>query len=634
MTAQADATAASGRPETHQFQAETQQLLRLMAHSLYSNKEIFLRELISNASDAVDKLRFAAITHPEWMGEAALSVDLVPDKDAGTLTLRDNGIGMSREEVIENLGTIAHSGTRKFLDSLSEQDRGTREQIGQFGVGFYSAFVVADKVEVVTRRAGSDAAVRWVSGGEGGYTLEDATRDATGTDVILHLRAEEKEFLEPSRLRHLVQRYSDHIGVPVRLCLRGNEPDTLNRAAAFWTRPKAELKDDDYRQFYTHLTHDHEAPLAWAHHHVEGTLEYTSLLYIPSVAPFDLWDRDHKHGVQLYVKRVFVMDRATELLPNYLRFVRGLVDSADLPLNVSRELLQGNRAVEKIRAALVKRVLDLLETLAKDKPDDYARFWKLFGTVFKEGIVEDAANKERIAKLCRFATSTHADKPETSLDDYVARMPAEQKGIYYLSADSVTAALASPHLEGYRARKFEVLLLGDRIDEWVVMHLPEYAGKPLVSCERGAADLEPVVETAEQVQLQGAFKDVLERLPKTLSGRISAARLSNRLTQSPACLVSSDGGMSRHLERILRDAGQDQLGKAESVLELNGGHPLVKRLLDAQDAAFADLAEVLYGQAVLAEGGQLEDPAGFVKHLNALILGSGGPDAPSILLPG
>ncbi|TAM12952.1 MAG: molecular chaperone HtpG [Nevskiaceae bacterium] len=630
MNAQADTAAG---PQTHEFQAETKQLLRLMAHSLYSNKEIFLRELISNASDAVDKLRFEAITHPEWLGTAVLSVDLVPDPDAGTLTLRDNGIGMSREEVIENLGTIAHSGTKKFLESLPETDRGAREQIGQFGVGFYSAFVVADEVEVVTRRAGTDTAVRWVSSGEGGYTLEDAARDAPGTDVILHLRSEEKEFLDATRLRHLVQRYSDHIGVPVRLCLRGNEPDTLNRAAAFWTRPKTELKDEDYQQFYTHLTHDHEAPLAWAHHRVEGTLEYTSLLYIPAVAPFDLWDRDQKHGVQLYVKRVFVMDRAAELLPNYLRFVRGLVDSADLPLNVSRELLQGNRAVEKIRAALVKRVLDLLDTLAKDKPDDYEKFWSLFGTVFKEGIVEDATNKERIAKLCRFTTSTHSDKPVTGLDDYVARMPAEQKGIYYLNADSVTTALASPHLEGYRAHHYEVLLLGDRIDEWFVMHLPEYAGKPLVSCESGAADLAPVVETAEQTRLEGDFKDVLERLPKTLLGRVSAARLSKRLTESPACLVSSDDGMSRHLERILRDAGQTQLGKVESVLELNGSHPLVKRLLDAKDAAFVDLAEVLYGQAVLAEGGQLEDSAGFVKHLNALILGTSTAAAPSILLP-
>ncbi|HEU0198384.1 MAG TPA: molecular chaperone HtpG [Nevskiaceae bacterium] len=619
--------------ETRGFQAETKQLLRLMAHSLYSNKEIFLRELISNASDAVDKLRFEAITHPEWLGEASLAIDLVPDKDAGTLTIRDNGIGMSRDEVIENLGTIAHSGTRKFLDSLSAQDRTGREQIGQFGVGFYSAFVVADRVEVLTRRAGGDSAVHWVSSGEGGYTLDAGQRDTVGTDVILHLREDEKEFLEPTRLRFLVQRYSDHIGVPVRLCLRGNEPDTLNRAAAFWTRPKSELKDEDYQGFYTHLTHDHEAPLAWAHHHVEGTLEYTSLLYIPSVAPFDLWDRDQKHGVQLYVKRVFVLDRAAELLPNYLRFVRGLVDSADLPLNVSRELLQGNRAVEKIRAALVKRVLDLLDTLVKDKPEDYAKFWSLFGTVFKEGIVEDEPNRERVARLCRFWTSTHSDKPETSLGDYVARMADGQQDIYFLNSDSVSAALSSPHLEGYRAHGFEVLLLGDRIDEWVTMHLPEYAGKKLVSCERGAADLKPTIETAEQARLEGEYKDVLKRLPKVLAGRVGEARLSNRLTESPACLVTADNGLSRHLERILRDAGQTQMGGAEAILELNGGHPLVKRLMSANEASFADLAEVLYGQAVLAEGGQLKDPAGFVKRLNGLILG-GGADQPSILLPG
>ncbi|HEX7380929.1 MAG TPA: molecular chaperone HtpG [Nevskiaceae bacterium] len=631
MSTSAEAGAAQA-VESHEFQAETQQLLQLMAHSLYSNKEIFLRELVSNASDAVEKLRFEAITHPDWLGATPLSIDLLIDEEARTLTVRDNGIGMSREEVITNLGTIAHSGTRKFLESLSDHDRQEHDVIGQFGVGFYSAFVVADRVEVVTRRAGGDEAVRWISTGEGGYTLEAAQREGHGTDVVLHLREDEKEFLDAERLRRLVRRYSDHIGVPVRLCLPRKEPETLNRAAAFWTRPKAELKDEDYRGFYTHLTHDHKPPLAWAHHRVEGTSEYISLLYVPSVAPFDLWDREPKHGVQLYVKRVFVMDRAAELMPNYLRFMRGLVDSADLPLNVSRELLQGNRAVEKIRSALVKRTLDLLDELAEKRSDDYAKFWKLFGTVFKEGIVEDPANRDRIAKLCRFATSTHADKPETSLDDYVGRMKEDQKSIYYLTADGTAAALASPQLEGYRARGYEVLLLGDRIDEWLTMHLPEYAGKPLMSCERGAADLKPLVETAEQARQESAYKDVLTRLAQALAGRVASARLSTRLTESPACLVTADNSVSRHLERILREAGQTEVPKAEAILEINGSHPLVERLKNATGADFSDLAEVLYGQAVLAEGGQLADSAAFVKRLNALILGGSGKS--SILLPG
>lgn len=626
-------TEATSKTESHEFQAETRELLRLMAHSLYSNKEIFLRELISNASDAVDKLRFEAIQHPDWMSADELAVDLLVDKNAGTLTVRDNGIGMSREEVMENLGTIAHSGTRKFIESLSEQDKSKRETIGQFGVGFYSAFVVAERVDVVTRRAGADSALRWSSDGEGGYTLEAAERESTGTDVVLHLREDEKEFLEPERLRHLVQRYSDHIGVPVRMQDDKGETETLNRAAAFWTRPKKELSDEDYHSFYTHLTHDPEAPLAWAHHRVEGTLEYTSLLYIPAVAPFGMWDREQQHGVQLYVKRVFVLDRAAELLPNYLRFVRGLVDSADLPLNVSRELLQGNRAVGKIKSALIKRVLDLLDKMAKDRPEDYARFWTLFGTVFKEGIVEDEANRERVAKLCRFATSTHSDSAETSLDDYVARMAEGQDNIYYLSADSTAAALASPHLEGYRARGYEVLLLGDRIDEWFAMHLPEFDGKPLVSCERGAADLEPTVETAEQAEQESQFKDVLERLPKVLAGRIGEARLSSRLTESPACIVTPDHGLSRHLERMLREAGQAPMGKTEGVLELNASHPLVERLRNADAAGFADLAEVLYGQAVLAEGGQLEDPAGFVKRLNTLIVGGDAGKSSILITP-
>jgi molecular chaperone HtpG len=538
---------------------------------------------------------------------------------------------MSREDVINFLGTIANSGTRRFLDALSGDEKRDHALIGQFGVGFYSSFIVADRVTVLTRLAGSDAAVRWESEGEGSYSLDDAEKTSSGTDVILHLREDEKEFLEPSRLRHLVRKYSDHIGVPVRLIEGDGEPETLNRAAAFWTRPKTELVDADYQAFYTHLTHDPDAPLTWVHQKVEGSLEYTALLYLPKTAPFDLWDREKSHGVQLYVRRVFIMDKASELLPAYLRFIRGLVDSADLPLNVSRELLQGNRAVDKIRGALTKRVLDMLDELARDKPEDYATFWKNFGAVLKEGVVEDPVNRERIAKLLRFATSRSDDKPNVSLDEYVGRMKEDQKAIYYLSADSVVAAKASPHLEGYRARDLEVLLLTDRIDEWLVMHLTEFAGKKLQSCAQGAADFTPKVETAEAQQRQEALKPVLDRLKSTLHGRIAEARVSARLTESPACLIAPEHGLSRRLQELLKQSGdREGLPEAAPILEINPKHPLVERLESANDAKFHDLAVVLYGQAVLAEGGQLEDPAGFVRSLNTLVLGDG--DKPSIIL--
>lgn len=619
------------RSEKREFQAETRQLLQLMIHSLYSNKEIFLRELISNASDACDKLRFAAIGNPALLGSDELGIELVVDKAAGTLTLKDNGIGMSREEVIDNLGTIARSGTKKFIESLSGDQRKDSQLIGQFGVGFYSSFIVADKVTVLSKRADADEAVRWESDGQGEFVVEPSFKQDRGTEVILHLREDDREFLEPFRLQSIVRKYSDHIGLPIRMRNDKDELETLNQARAFWTRSKSELKDEDYQQFYQHLAHDFEPALGWAHHRVEGNLEYTSLLYIPTRAPFDLWDREQARGVQLYVKRVFIMDRAAELLPSYLRFVQGLVDTADLPLNVSRELLQGNRTVEKIRAALVKRVLDLLEEIAEKRPEDYAKFWQTFGQVLKEGIVEDHANQERIAKLCRFHSTQDSAAPTVSLGDYLARMPEGQDKIYYITADSLTAARGSPHLEGFRKRGFEVLLLVDRIDEWVVSHLPQFQDKTLESVARASKDIESKIETPEKARHEAEFSDVLKRVEKALEGRVEAVRLSVRLTESPSCLVAGEHALSRRLEEMLKRAGES-VPVSKPVLELNPEHPLVKRLREtADDARFADLAEVLLGQGVLAEGGQLENPADFVQRLNRLILQPAG-DAGRILL--
>lgn len=611
--------------ERHEFQAETRQLLRLMIHSLYSNKEIFLRELISNASDAVDKLRFLAIEKPELMGEDTdLKIDLSVDKVLGTITIKDNGIGMTRDEVIENLGTIARSGTKKFLESMSGDQLKDANLIGQFGVGFYSAFIVANRVTVLTKRADSNEAVRWESEGEGNYSIEPSFKLDRGTEVILHLREDDKEFLESSRLQHIVRRYSDHIGLPIRMPKEdGKEWEPINQARALWTCSKSELKDEDYKSFYQHLSHDFEAPLAWTHQKVEGNLEYTSLLYIPARAPFDLWDREQGRGVHLYVKRVFIMDKAAELLPPYLRFVRGLVDSGDLPLNVSREILQGNRTVEKIKSALVKRVLDMLEEMAEKKPEDYAKFWQVFGVVLKEGLVEDHANRERIAKLCRFYSTTHADSASVSLSAYLERMPKDQAAIYYITADSQAAARSSPHLEGFRKRGYEVLLLSDRIDEWVVMHLHEFQDKKLESVMRAAVDLTDKIETVEKARQEQDYKEVVERTAKVLASRIESARLSSRLTESPSCLVAADHGMSRRMEKIYQQAGE-KMPVTKPILELNAEHPLLQRLRDTRDnEAFNDLAELLYDQALLAEGGQLEDPASFVKRLNRLILAQG-----------
>jgi molecular chaperone HtpG len=609
------------KAQIKEFQAETKQVLRLVIHSLYSHKEIFLRELISNASDACEKLRFEALANPSLLGSDSLAVTLTPDSAAGTLSIRDNGIGMSEAEVIDNLGTIARSGTKRFLETLSGDSAKDAQLIGQFGVGFYSAFIVADKVTVLSKRTDT-AAVRWDSDGEGQYEIQGSDKAERGTEVILHLRDEDKEFLDAARLRQLVRKYSDHLSIPIVLKTADSE-ETLNQAKAFWTRPKSELKDEDYQAFYQHLTHDSQGARVWAHNKVEGSTEYTSLLYLPKNAPFDLFERDPKGGgVQLYVKRVFIMDKAAELLPPYLRFMRGLVDSSDLPLNVSRELLQNNRTVEKIKAALVKRSLDLLDELAANKPQEYAEFWKTFGTVLKEGIIEDPAQKTRIAGLLRFhSTAVAGDAAEVSLEAYVSRMKADQKAIYYLTADSLAAARNSPHLEGFRAKDMEVLLLTDRIDEWVAGHLHEFEGKTLANVASAAADVASAIETPEKAAAESAFKGTLERLGSTLKGKIASAQISARLTDSPAVLVAGEFGVSLRMGRILKQAGQNNPFATPPILELNPKHPLALRLNDtADDATFADLANVLYDQAMLAEGGELDDPAIFVRRMNRLIV--------------
>jgi molecular chaperone HtpG len=628
------------QPEIKEFQAETRQVLRLVIHSLYSHREIFLRELISNASDACEKLRFEALARPELLGSDTLAITLNVDKAAGTLSILDNGIGMSRAEVIDNLGTIARSGTRKFLETLSGDAAKDAQLIGQFGVGFYSAFIVADKVTVLTRRTGEEA-VRWESDGEGSYEIQAGEKSDRGTEVTLHLRDDDKEFLEESRLRALVRKYSDHLGLPIIL-KTGDKNDTLNQAKAFWTRPKAELKDEDYQAFYHHLTHDPDDARAWAHNKVEGNIEYTSLLYLPKSAPFDLFERDGGGGIKLYVKRVFIMDKAAELLPPWLRFMRGLVDSSDLPLNVSRELLQSDRTAAKIKSALIKRTLDLLEDLAATKPEEYAAFWKTFGAVLKEGVIKDHSQKadtaqaERVAKLLRFnSTHTTDETASVTLADYVTRMQADQKSIYYLTADTLAGARNSPHLEGFRAKGIEVLLLVDRIDEWVVGHLHEFDGKPLASAASAAPDLASPIETPEKAATESAYKGTLEHLRKQLAGKIESARVSLRLTDSPACLVAGEYGMSLRMGRILKQAGQTNPFATLPVLEVNPKHPLIERLRSSGDggdeAGFADLASILYDQALLAEGGELEDPATFVRRINALIV-AGLPAGGKILL--
>ncbi len=619
--------------ETRGFETEVKQLLHLMIHSLYSNKEIFLRELVSNASDACDKLRFEALADAAlWESDNELAIRLSFDKDARTITITDNGVGMSRQEVIDNLGTIARSGTRQFLAALSGDQARDAHLIGQFGVGFYSAFIVADKVTVLTRRAGIGAehGVRWESDGSGEYSIENVERPARGTEVILHLKPDEDEFLDAWRLRSIIHKYSDHIQVPIRMLeehpAEGKAPDweTVNKASALWARSKNEVSDEEYAEFYKHVGHDFEAPLAWTHNRVEGKTEYTSLLFIPKRAPFDLWDRERRRGVKLYVRRVFIMDDAEQLMPAYLRFVRGVIDSNDLPLNVSREILQHNKVIDTIRNGSVKKVLGLLEDMAKNEPEKYAEFWKEFGKVMKEGPGEDFANREQIARLLRFA-STRNDSPDqtVSLADYVANMKEGQEKIYYVTADSFAAAKHSPHLEIFRKKGIEVLLLSDRVDEWLMSSLTEFEGKELQSVTKGALDLGKLEDATEKQAQEKAAEDLkplLERVQKVLEEQVKEVRVTHRLTDSPACLVAGEHDMSANLERILKSVGQN-VGGSKPILELNPTHPLVTRLRDESEAQrFEDWAKILFDQALLAEGGQLEDPAGFVARLNQLLL--------------
>jgi molecular chaperone HtpG len=621
--------------QTLGFQAEVKQLLRLVIHSLYSNKEIFLRELISNASDACDKLRFESIAAPELLeGEAEYAIRVGFDKAARTITISDNGIGMSRDDAVSHLGTIAKSGTREFFSRLTGDQQKDAQLIGQFGVGFYSSFIVADRVTVVSRRAGlaADQAIKWESDGSGEFTIEPATRASRGTDVILHLKESEDELLSAWQLKSIVTKYSDHIATPIRMrkeewdkdkqeTIARDEDETVNQASALWARPKSEISDEQYKEFYKHVSHDFTDPLAWTHNRVEGKSEYIQLLYVPSRAPFDLSDRRVRHGVKLYVKRVFIMDDAEQLLPIYLRFVRGAIDSADLPLNVSREILQESRDVKAIREGSTKRILGLLEDLAENRKDDYAKFWAEFGQVLKEGLGEDHANRERIAKLLRF-TSTSSDGMQTvSLADYVGRMKPGQKSIYYVTAESVDTAKSSPHLEIFRKKDVEVLLLTDRIDEWMLSFLDEFEGKPLTSVGKGDLDLGDLVDAAEkEAQQKGAEEnqELVGKIKTALGDKVKDVRITLRLTDSPACVVVDQEAMSAHLQRMLKAAGQ-KVPDAVPILELNPNHALVQRL-KGDDAKLGDWAHLLLDQAMLAEGGALSDPAGFVKRMNQLLL--------------
>lgn len=631
--------------ETLEFKAEVSQVLDLVIRSLYSNKEIFLRELVSNGSDAAEKLRFEALTDEGLLEEdPELRIRVELDKEAGTLTVSDNGIGLSRQEVTETIGSIASSGTRRFVEQLTGDQSLDGQLIGQFGVGFYSAFIVADKVTLISRRAGlsPEHGVRWESDGRGSYTLETLDKPGRGTDVILHLKEDEKEFLDAWRLRGIIGKFSDHIALPVEMrkeampdagdqdqdkpeeAKQAPEYERVNQGTALWMRSKSELEDGEYQDFYKHISHDFDAPLAWVHNRVEGTNEYSALLYLPKRAPWDLWDREQKHGVKLYVRRVFIMDEADQLMPRYLRFVKGVVDSDDLPLNVSREILQHNRKIDTIRQANTKRILGLLESMAKDQPDDYRTFWKEFGTVLKEGPAEDFGNRERIAGLLRFATTiTEGEAQTASLDAYIERMQEGQDKIYYITADSPAAARHSPHLEVFRKKELEVLLLSDRVDEWLVSGLTEYQGKHLQSVTKGDLDLGDLAdkeEKAQQEKAADAHGKLLERLKQGLGERVTAVRVSTRLVDSPACLVVGEHDMSANLARVLKSVGQEA-PRTQPILEINPDHPLVKRLeAEGDESRFNDLGMILFDQAHLAEGGQLDDPAAFVGRLNKLML--------------
>jgi molecular chaperone HtpG len=620
-----EATAA----QTMGFQAEVRQLLKLMIHSLYSHKEIFLRELISNASDACDKLRFEALAKPELLeggGELAIVIDV--DAKAHTLTITDNGVGMTRAEATEHLGTIAKSGTAEFLSRLTGDQKKDAQLIGQFGVGFYSSFIVAERVEVWSRRAGepASAGVHWESRGDGEFTVATVEKPERGTRIVLHLKEGEREFADDYRVRSLVRKYSDHIAFAVRMRKSDEdaEYETINHAQALWTRPRTEVKDEEYKEFYRHVTHDFTDPIAWSHGKVEGKKEYTSLLYIPARAPFDLWHREASRGLKLYVRRVFIMDDAEQFLPLYLRFVKGVVDSADLPLNISREMLQQDPAIDSMRTGLTRRVLDMLAKIAREEPEKYAAFWKEFGGVLKEGPGEDHANRDRIAALLRFS-STHADKEDedVSLEDYVSRMKPGQKEIYFVVADTFAAARSSPHLETLRKKGVEALLLSDRVDEWLTDHLREFDGKSLRNAARGEIDFGGVQSDEEKKALESLSKEhsaLVERLKKSLGERISDVRVTARLAESPACLVLGEHDLGAQMRRILEAAGQ-KAPASRAVLEINPSHPLLLRIEGTQDeAAFDDLSMLLFEQATLADGGQLSDPAAFVRRLNRLLL--------------
>ena len=628
--------------ETRAFQAEVKQLLQLMIHSLYSNKEIFLRELISNASDAADKLRFEALDRPDLYegGNDQLAIDVSFDKAARTITIADNGIGMSRDEAIEHLGTIAKSGTREFFSRLSGDQQKDAALIGQFGVGFYSGFIVADKLTVESRRAGLPASegVRWESDGSGEFSVEQIDRPQRGTAVTLHLRGGEDDFLSSWKLKSTLKKYSDHISLPIRMkkeewdqekseYVAKDELETVNQASALWTRPKSEITDEQYKEFYKHVSHDFGDPLAWTHSKVEGRSEYTQLLYIPKEAPFDLWDRERRSGIKLYVKRVFIMDDAEQLMPTYLRFVKGVVDSNDLPLNVSREILQESRDVKAIREGGTKKVLGMIEDLAANQPEDFAQFWKSFGQVLKEGLGEDHANKDRIARLVRYASTASDSEDQTvSLADYVARMKEGQDKIYYVTGETFAAARNSPHLEIFRKKGVEVLLLSDRVDEWALSFLTQFDGKELVSVAKGGLDLGALADEEKEAQEKesGEFAEVVARIKSALGDAVKDVRVTFRLTDSPSCLVADDGAISGNLARLLKAAGQ-KAPDTKPILEINPHHPLVRRLKeegakgDAGSVRFDDWSHVLFDQATLAEGGQLDNPAAFVKRINALL---------------
>lgn len=624
----------SQNQETRGFQSEVKQLLQLMIHSLYSNKEIFLRELISNASDAADKLRFKALSNPAlYEGDGDLRVRVSFDADKGTITISDNGIGMTREQVIDHLGTIAKSGTKEFLTALGQDQAKNSQLIGQFGVGFYSAFIVADKVTVKTRAAGEevDKAVLWESAGEGEYSVADIEKKSRGTDVILHLREDEKEFLNEWRLREIIGKYSDHIGLPVEMLTKeyddegkecGEKWEKINKSDALWTRSKNDVSDEEYKAFYKHLSHDFVDPVTWAHNKVEGNQAYTSLLYVPAKAPWDLFNREHKHGLKLYVQRVFIMDDAEQFMPNYLRFMRGLIDSNDLPLNVSREILQDNKITAALRKALTKRSLQMLEKLAQDDAEKYLQFWKEFGLVLKEGPAEDFANKETVAKLLRFA-STHNDGSEqtVSLEDYISRMKEGQKAIYYITADSYVAAKNSPHLELFNKKGIEVLLLSDRIDEWMLSYLTEFDGKQLQSITKADLDLGDLADKESETQKQQdeAFGSFIERVKNLLGERVKTVRLTHNLTDTPAVVSTDNDQMTTQMAKLFAAAGQP-VPEVKYTFELNPEHHLVKKVADiADETEFADWVDLLLEQAMLAERGSLENPAAFIKRINKLL---------------